>query len=182
MRKSGHVATTLLNEPMPNPTVPLTEFRPVWVVLDTNVVLDLLVFDDAQAAPLRAALECGRLRAVTNDATLFELVDVLRRPFLTPWDVSVDQVLASLGSWSQPVGDAPVQPSPPAPRCSDGDDQKFIDLALATGARWLISHDRALLALAKRARLRGLDILTPRTWASCHGDARPAATQNLSLK
>ncbi|MFT7776961.1 putative toxin-antitoxin system toxin component, PIN family [Roseateles sp.] len=49
--------------------------------------------------------------------------------------------------------------------CRDPDDQKFIDLALAARARWLISRDKAVLALAKRARLRGLAILTPERWS-----------------
>ena len=48
--------------------------------------------------------------------------------------------------------------------CRDPDDQMFIDLALAERARWLISRDRAVLALAKRARAQGLEILTPERW------------------
>jgi uncharacterized protein len=49
-------------------------------------------------------------------------------------------------------------------RCTDADDQKFIDLALAHRARWLLSRDRAVLKLARRARPLGLDILTPEGW------------------
>ena len=54
----------------------------------------------------------------------------------------------------------------PSPRlvCRDPDDQKFIDLALSTQARWLISRDKALLALAKRAKPRGLSILVAEHW------------------
>jgi len=50
-------------------------------------------------------------------------------------------------------------------RCSDGDDQKFIDLAVASGAIWLISRDRAVLRLARRASAFGLAIVTPERWA-----------------
>ncbi|MDP1533927.1 MAG: PIN domain-containing protein, partial [Rubrivivax sp.] len=39
-------------------------------MLDTNVVLDLLHFDDATARPLRDALEDGRVRCMVTDATL----------------------------------------------------------------------------------------------------------------
>ena len=45
--------------------------------------------------------------------------------------------------------------------CRDPDDQKFIDLALSGGARWLVSRDKAVLALARRALPRGLLIVKP---------------------
>lgn len=156
---------------MPNPTPNPPDATAAQVVLDTNVVLDLLVFGDARARPLCEALQGGRLRAITSDATLFELADVLGRAFVAPWGVPAEQVLATLRGWGRTVMDTEACPAPPAPRCRDADDQKFIDLALATGACWLISHDRALLALAKRARLRGLEILTPQAWANSQGVA-----------
>jgi predicted nucleic acid-binding protein len=36
------------------------------------------------------------------------------------------------------------------PRCSDPDDQKFIELAAASGAQGLVSKDRAVLKLRRR--------------------------------
>ena len=49
-------------------------------------------------------------------------------------------------------------------RCTDADDQKFIDLALGYGARWLLSRDRAVLKLARRAQPLGLAVMTPDAW------------------
>ena len=49
-------------------------------MLDTNVVLDLLHFDDATARPLRDALEDGRVCCVVTDATLDEWRRVLAYP------------------------------------------------------------------------------------------------------
>ena len=43
--------------------------KPV-VVLDTNILLDVLVFDDSRAHPLRAALMAGNLDAVATEKTL----------------------------------------------------------------------------------------------------------------
>ncbi len=48
-------------------------------------------------------------------------------------------------------------------RCRDPDDQPFIDLAVQHGAQ-LISRDLAVLKLARRARTRGAEILTPQQW------------------
>ena len=52
-------------------------------------------------------------------------------------------------------------------RCTDPDDQKFIDLALHSGAQWLLSRDRAVLKLAREARQRGLAIVAPHVWHRC---------------
>mgnify|MGYP000606137680 CR=1 FL=1 len=49
-------------------------------------------------------------------------------------------------------------------RCKDPDDQVFIDLALHVGAQWLFSKDAALLKLAKRAKLRGTQVMTLQQW------------------
>jgi predicted nucleic acid-binding protein len=58
-----------------------------------------------------------------------------------------------------------VEP-PGFPRCTDPDDQKFISLGLYTGARALLSRDRAVLRCARGARALGLEILTPSAWAA----------------
>jgi predicted nucleic acid-binding protein len=50
--------------------------------------------------------------------------------------------------------------------CRDPDDQMFVDLAVATGARWLLTRDRALLALARHARPFGLEVVAPPRWSA----------------
>ena len=46
------------------------------------------------------------------------------------------------------------------PRCSDPDDQKFLELAAATRAQILVSKDRALLKLRRRCAPQ-FRIMTP---------------------
>lgn len=135
---------------------------PAWAVLDTNVLLDLLVFDDWRARALGQALAAGQLLALATAPMFDELADVLARPFVTPWCSDVGLVLARARALCRLV-DCP--PAAPAPRCADPDDQKFIDLAWAWPAAWLISRDRALLALARPALQRQLRVLTPAGWA-----------------
>jgi predicted nucleic acid-binding protein len=54
----------------------------------------------------------------------------------------------------------------PLLRCADPDDQKFLELALDTGARWLLSKDRELLKLANRTwRVCRFAILQPKAWS-----------------
>ena len=145
---------------------------PPLAVLDTNVVLDLWLFDDPRATPLRSALQGGQLLALVTPSMLAELVDVLQRPFALARPVQATQVVAALHACSRLVAPA-GQTVPPAPRCTDTDDQKFIDQAWACAVPWLLSRDHALLRLARPALIRGLRIVTPDAWAA----ANPQVTQ-----
>lgn len=126
-------------------------------VLDTNVLLDFWVFDDPVTRPLRAALESGRLIALRNGATVDELADVISR---LKFGLGAQRQMEILRDWdraARPVARA----FPSSLVCSDPLDQKFLDLAATTQADWLVSKDRALLKLARRARAQGLAILRP---------------------
>jgi len=119
------------------------------LVLDTNIVLDLFVFADEAARPVRLQLEGGDLRWLATQAMRDELERVLAYtqivPRLTFYGLAVADVLTAFDRHSERVevpAKAPVT-------CRDADDQKFIDLAVAHGAT-LLSKDRAVLALKKR--------------------------------
>ncbi|MDO4231066.1 MAG: putative toxin-antitoxin system toxin component, PIN family [Lautropia sp.] len=125
------------------------------LVIDTNIWLDLLVFHDPKAEPLRAGLEEGRYRAVGTEAMRTELALVLARP---QFRQDAAQQEAALARW-----DALVEKLNEAPACNlscrDPDDRKFLDLAVAHRVDWLLSKDRALLAARKFAQRRfGLNI------------------------
>jgi predicted nucleic acid-binding protein len=52
------------------------------------------------------------------------------------------------------------------PRCADPDDQKFLELAFASRARWLLSKDKELLKLDRRTSNTGLfSIWLPQLWS-----------------
>lgn len=137
------------------------------VVLDTNACLDLWVFADPRAAGLRAALADGAIEAVTNAACREEWQRVLHYPQLRLTDAarlvhgdSHDAMVRCLADDATPRRAAVA-----LPRCADPDDQKFLQLALASGARWLVSRDGDVLALRHRTRRDGLfDIVSPQDW------------------
>lgn len=140
---------------------------PVRLVLDTNVCLDLLVFDDPRCASLRDALEQRRAMAFTDAPCREEWLRVLAYPRLALSPSRQAQAVldydAMLSPWLAPP--APVAAAVRLPRCPDPDDQKFLELAHAAGADALLSRDRALLGLASRARRRGLfRIALPQDW------------------
>ena len=125
------------------------------LVLDTNIVLDLFVFSDEAAQPVRSGLEDGALRWLATGAMRDELERVLAYAQIVPrlafHGLTAADVLTIFDRHSERI-DVPAK----APvTCKDADDQKFIDLAVAHGAT-LLSKDRAVLALKKR--LERLDV------------------------
>jgi len=137
------------------------------LVLDNNVVFDWLVFHDPSTLPLAAEIGAGRVHWIATVAMRDELEHVLARGRLDRWQPDLAAIRASWDSWAS-ICDAPDLPAPPALRCSDRDDQKFIDLALHRRADALLSHDRAVLRLAGRARRVGLTISSPAAWFARH--------------
>jgi putative PIN family toxin of toxin-antitoxin system len=147
----------------------------VWV-LDTNVVLDLLHFDDAAAHPLLGALESGRVHCAKTPETFEELQRVLAYPEFELDDSAQTAILETYQTLSLTVETATPLVGMPhkgtpihyglkpmwsrMPRCSDPDDQKFLELAAASRAQLLISKDRALLKLRRRCAPL-FQILTP---------------------
>jgi uncharacterized protein len=131
-------------------------------VLDTQVVLDWLVFRDLSAAALGAAITDGRLSWIASAAMRAELEQVLDRGVASAWRPDRAAVADAFDRLSRRVESAPLPM--PGLRCSDPDDQMFIDLALSAPAAWLFTRDRALLRLARRARERGVVVLRPADW------------------
>ena len=126
-------------------------------VLDTNIVLDLWVFDEPQALALKSSLETGTTQWIATAAMREELARVLAYPQiakrLTARALPLDAVLAQF--------DRHVQLHPDAPKasctCKDADDQKFIDLAVQHGAA-LHSKDAQVLCMKKRLARCGVQL------------------------
>jgi len=119
------------------------------LVIDTNIVLDILVFADAAAAPLRQALADGRFHWLATQAMRDELERVLAYPQIMTrlafYQLTVDEVLSAFDAAVR-LCDAPGKS---VLTCRDADDQKFIDLAIAHQAL-LLSKDKHILSMRKR--------------------------------
>lgn len=131
------------------------------LVLDTNVVLDLLHFDDPSAAPIRRALMAGKAACIGNTACRDELAHVLSYPQFKIPEHEARRILDEYAALVQFCDTADGATLPPLPQCRDPDDQKFLELAQAAKADLLVTKDKALLALAKKADRFGFRIATP---------------------
>ena len=130
---------------------------PVRVVLDTNIVLDLWLYQDPATPALLKALENKSVQWLATPVMRDELERVLAYVHITQRlalsQVTAEDILAHF--------DAHAQLMPIAAKamfvCKDGDDQKFIDLA-AQHKTQLISKDKAVLTMRNRMARLGVAV------------------------
>lgn len=134
-----------------------------FVVIDTNVLLDMFHWRDPGAAELQSLIAAGRLQPVRDEATLCELAEVMDR---STFRIPFDEATRSLEAWSRsalPLSALQGMPgrADDAPRCRDPLDQKFLDLALAAGAAMLVTKDKLVLKTRRKMALRGCAVVRP---------------------
>jgi putative PIN family toxin of toxin-antitoxin system len=124
-----------------------------FVVLDTNIVLDLFVFKDPKAYTLHQALQAKELQWIATLPMREELMLVLQYPHIAkrinPLHGAA-QVMEVFDAWAvieSVAAKAPIT-------CKDPDDQKFIDLAVAHQAH-IWSKDHAVRCMRKRLQALG---------------------------
>lgn len=119
------------------------------IVLDTNIVLDVFIFNDPAAEPVRVGLRDGSLRWIATTPMRDELARVLDYPQIAKrlqfYQLTPDAVLEQFDALAHIL---PVPVKAPV-TCKDADDQKFIDLAVAHQSL-LLSKDNAVLCMRKR--------------------------------
>ena len=146
--------------------------NPRRIVLDTNIWLDWLVFDDPGLSHLKLAVEEKRAEIFIDAACEAELERVLAYD-LAKHTLDAAAQAACLAECRRiarrietPVAEAERKL---LARCADPDDQKFLELALAARADVLITKDHKLLELARRTR--AFSILKPGRWSAATGAA-----------
>ena len=137
---------------------------PKRIVLDTNVCLDLFVFNDPRWSALLAAIESGAVEAITREDCRAEYRVVLHYPHLPLDEASRPVSAARFDALIKVV--APPVSGVRLPVCSDRDDQKFLELARDAQADILLTKDKALLKLARRLAKAGMfRVMVPEAWS-----------------
>ena len=137
------------------------------IVLDTNIWLDWLVFNDVSLLHLKKEVLDGRAEIFIDSACEAELERVLAYDLAKHTLAAAAQAdcLAECRRIAQRIDAvAPEAERKLLPRCVDPDDQKFLELALAAQADVLITKDHKLLELARRTR--AFRILNPRKFST----------------
>ena len=133
----------------------LTDTKP-RLVLDTNVILDLLVFKDPSAEPIRLLLDAKQVDAVRTPASMAELIDVIGRPTFKLNREDQATIVRAWETSSRLLEDMAIEPAPFT--CRDPDDQVFIDMAYSIRPAFLLSKDLRVLELSAIAKLHGVEI------------------------
>jgi uncharacterized protein len=138
---------------------------PIRLVLDTNVVIDWLVFDDPYMAPLREGVAAGEIVVLTHALAAAEFDRVLGYPELKltharQSDAS-ERYRRQTHSVTVPEGFAVNAWLLPErfPRCRDPDDDLFLALTHHAAANALVTRDKLLLKMRKKVRRHGMTIL-----------------------
>ena len=125
------------------------------IILDTNIVLDVFVFNDTTAEPVRQALGQQGLDWLATRDMRDELARVLAYPKIAVrlafYKLGSNDVLARFDQHARLVKVAPKA----SLTCSDADDQKFIDLAVQHKCL-LLSKDRDVISMKKRLLAQGV--------------------------
>jgi putative PIN family toxin of toxin-antitoxin system len=119
------------------------------VVLDTNILLDIFVFNDERALHLKKALFDKTSYFVASQKTIDEFADVISRPLFKLDKQAQAVILTQWQSIAEQQDDSNLAPAPW--QCQDPDDQIFLDLAFQLRPTILISKDNAVLQIASRA-------------------------------
>jgi putative PIN family toxin of toxin-antitoxin system len=139
----------------------MTDIIPKRVVIDTNVCLDLFVFNDPRWKNILTGLQSGSIQAITRKECRDEWLAVLKYPHLPVTPDNIEHICKQFEELIQ-CTELHSKEALLLPRCSDKDDQKFLETARDSEAQYLITKDKALLKLAKRIRKLGLfSIETP---------------------
>lgn len=120
-------------------------------ILDTNIVLDLLLFQDQSVSLLRQYIENGSLQPVGHYETFYELADVIGR---SQFNLSESEQKEILQKW---LAIHLIYPKvlDTETYCKDHDDDKFFNLARTVKASYLFSKDKKVLKARSKAKRFG---------------------------
>ena len=119
------------------------------VVFDTNVLLDLFVFNDFRALHLKQALIDGKFDALASPKTLAEFADVIARPLFALSAEQQEKIILQWHGLARVIADEELTKAPWV--CTDPDDQVFLDLAYTNKPCTLMSKDNEVLRFEKKA-------------------------------
>ena len=117
------------------------------VIFDTSILVSAALLSGSQADLCVRAVLARNIPLIFSAATYDELADVLMRPKLDRY-VSRRSRESLLRTWRKAAVMFPEASLREQVRdCRDPDDDKFLELALASGARAIVTGDKDLLVL-----------------------------------
>jgi uncharacterized protein len=141
------------------------------LILDCNIWLDWLLFNDKSALPFKAGYSSGHFQFIGTLQMRSELLDVLTRQSVGVKFIARSEfgsTEAMMAEYDRVVTEqiTPDVTQRYLPQCKDKNDQMFVDLAVVSKAT-LVSKDRHLLAMAPKLRKQyAIEVMHPRKFIS----------------
>ena len=140
---------------------------PQLIVIDSQSLFDWMVFRNPVCARWDAALSTQEWKWIFTSEMKAEFDFVAAKGFGERWPVDAEAVASAWSRHGQQVETPPPASAATRLHCTDADDQKFIDLAIASRAHMLVTRDKALLRLARQALERhGVRVCRPEVWSA----------------
>jgi putative PIN family toxin of toxin-antitoxin system len=106
----------------------------IRVVFDTNILFSAAFKRVGVPAQVVDLVTSGILTPCISDAIMEEYLEVLTRPVLRPYAARAREVLALMDKFA-----VHASPTQKLSLCSDPDDDRFLECALAAGAVYLVT-------------------------------------------
>jgi predicted nucleic acid-binding protein len=140
---------------------------PKLVVIDSQSLFDWMVFRNPVCERWETALVGPDWEWIFTSELKSEFDFVAAKGFGERWPVDMPALAARWQRHGRAVEIPPPLGAAVRLHCTDADDQKFIDLAIAARAHTLVTRDKALLRLARKAAERhGVRICKPEVWSA----------------
>ena len=140
---------------------------PKLIVIDSQSLFDWMVFRNPVCDRWDVTLSGSDWKWIFTSNMRAEFDFVAAKGFGARWPVDADAIAATWSRHAREVETPPPLGAATRLHCTDADDQKFIDLAVAARAHTLVTRDKALLRLARKALERhGVRVCRPETWSA----------------
>jgi hypothetical protein len=140
---------------------------PNLIVIDSQSLFDWMVFRSPICSRWDDVLSGSDWEWIFTSEMKAEFDFVAAKGFGERWPVDAEAVAST---WTRHGLQVETPPPPGAEArlpCTDKDDQKFIDLAIVARAHTLVTRDKALLRLARKALERhGVRVCRPEAWSA----------------
>ena len=138
----------------------------VTFVLDTNIWLDILLFNDPSVNKLSNLIFKKEILVLSCKQCDDEFSRVLKYKNLGIEKEKQNYMLRTYKEFVKNIDFVETLNSSNIPKCHDSDDQKFINLSCFNHVDWLLTKDKQILKMKKKLGKMKVKVSTVENWTS----------------